>query len=89
MEPSSCRRNLPPKSRVASGYAVRPFHYGALLGWSAAVLAVLTAYVRVLGASLGTTHQFIGPMAKPHRMALVESVHGPPRRTACWPPLPA
>ena len=38
------------------------------LGWCAAVLAVLTAYVRVLGGSLGVTQHFIGPMAKQHRM---------------------
>lgn len=41
------------------------------LGWSAALLAVLTAYVRVFGASLGAGQVFLGPMAKPHRMALL------------------
>ena len=38
------------------------------LGWAAAVAALLTAYVRVLGGSLGLQQQFIGPMAKQHRM---------------------
>jgi phosphatidylglycerophosphate synthase len=38
------------------------------LGWAAAVLALLTAYVRVLAGSLGLTQSFIGPMAKQHRM---------------------
>lgn len=38
------------------------------LGWIGAVLAVITAYVRVLGKSLGTQSYFIGPMAKQHRM---------------------
>ncbi|MFZ5671195.1 MAG: CDP-alcohol phosphatidyltransferase family protein [Pseudomonadota bacterium] len=41
---------------------------GAWLGWLAAVLAVLTAYVRELGRGLGFPADFAGPMAKPHRM---------------------
>jgi phosphatidylglycerophosphate synthase len=46
--------------------------YGAglpWLGWLAALLAALTAYVRAVGASLGHGQDFRGPMAKPHRMA--------------------
>lgn len=39
------------------------------LGWLAAALAVMTAYVRELGHALGQTPDFRGPMAKPHRMA--------------------
>ncbi|MBL9134189.1 MAG: CDP-alcohol phosphatidyltransferase family protein [Verrucomicrobiaceae bacterium] len=39
------------------------------LGWCAACVALGTAYVRLLGASLTGTHDFRGPMAKPHRMA--------------------
>ncbi|MCA8991094.1 MAG: CDP-alcohol phosphatidyltransferase family protein [Planctomycetaceae bacterium] len=39
------------------------------LGWCAATLAVLTAYVRALGASAGAGQHFLGPMAKQHRMA--------------------
>jgi phosphatidylglycerophosphate synthase len=42
-----------------------------LLGWLGAVLSVLTAYVRALGASAGATQQFCGPMAKQHRMAVM------------------
>lgn len=38
-------------------------------GWIAAVLAVLTAYVRELGRGLGQPADFSGPMAKQHRMA--------------------
>lgn len=38
------------------------------LGWACAVLAVLTAYARVFGGSLGQKQDFRGPMAKPHRM---------------------
>jgi phosphatidylglycerophosphate synthase len=56
---------------VAAGYAVTWFSWGEALGWGAAVAAVLTAYVRLLGGSLGLTEQFCGPMAKPHRMALL------------------
>jgi phosphatidylglycerophosphate synthase len=53
---------------AGAGYAVREIAYGATLGWAAAVFAVMTAYVRVLGGSLGLTQHFIGPMAKQHRM---------------------
>jgi phosphatidylglycerophosphate synthase len=38
------------------------------LGWVTALLAVLTAYVRALGASLGFGQDYSGPMAKQHRM---------------------
>jgi len=41
------------------------------LGWAAVALAILTAYVRELGRSCGLPADFSGPMAKPHRMALV------------------
>lgn len=53
---------------VGAGYAARQLAYGPTLGWAAAVVAVLTAHVRVLGGSLGLTQHFIGPMAKQHRM---------------------
>ena len=52
---------------VALGYAAMlPW-----LGWLCALLAALTAYVRVLGGSLGLAQDFRGPMAKPHRMWLL------------------
>jgi phosphatidylglycerophosphate synthase len=38
------------------------------LGLVAAVGAIMTAYIRVLGASMGAGHFFSGPMAKQHRM---------------------
>jgi phosphatidylglycerophosphate synthase len=44
---------------------------GISLGWLVALLAVLSAYVRVFGGSLGFQESFIGPMAKQHRMALL------------------
>ena len=45
--------------------------WGVTLGLVASLLAVLTAYVRLLGASVGVGHQFGGPMAKQHRMAVM------------------
>jgi phosphatidylglycerophosphate synthase len=41
------------------------------LGWFAALVAALTAYVRVFGGSMGLKQTFIGPMAKQHRMAVM------------------
>jgi phosphatidylglycerophosphate synthase len=52
---------------IALGYASEiPW-----LGWLAALLAALTAYVRVFGGTLGFEQDFRGPMAKQHRMALL------------------
>lgn len=56
---------------VGAGYALPWPAWGCALGWAAAVVAVLTAYVRMLGGSLGLRQDFCGPMAKPHRMALL------------------
>lgn len=60
---------------VGAGVAVRGEHLvgfsGYTWGWIAAAVAVTSAYIRLLGVSLGTPHYFIGPMAKPHRMALL------------------
>jgi phosphatidylglycerophosphate synthase len=41
------------------------------LGWAAAAMAFLTAYLRELGVNCGLPADFSGPMAKQHRMALV------------------
>jgi phosphatidylglycerophosphate synthase len=56
---------------VGAGYCAYGSGYeaGGWLGWVAAWLAVLTAYVRELGRGLGFPADFSGPMAKPHRMA--------------------
>ena len=52
---------------ACAGYATtRP--WGHDLGWAAAALAIITAYVRTLGGQAGTTQQFCGPMAKQQRM---------------------
>jgi len=40
----------------------------AWLGWACALLALATAYVRLLGGALGLVQRFLGPMAKQHRM---------------------
>ncbi len=45
--------------------------HGTLLGWAAAVLALMTAYVRLLAGSLGAPQRFLGPMAKQHRMFVI------------------
>lgn len=52
---------------IALGYATQL----AWLGWLAALLAMMTAYIRVFGGSLGFSQSFIGPMAKQHRMAVL------------------
>ncbi len=54
---------------AGAAYAQPGFRWGVELGWTAAVLAVVTAYVRVLGAAAGAGQHFLGPMAKPQRMA--------------------
>jgi len=41
------------------------------LGWAAAALAIGAAYVRELGRASTGENDFCGPMAKPHRMALI------------------
>lgn len=46
----------------------------AVLGAVAALVAVLTAYVRSVGKGAGIAQQFCGPMAKPHRMFVVTLV---------------
>ena len=53
---------------VGAGYAVVDYRYAGELGWLAATVAVLTAYVRLLGGSFGFVQDFSGPMAKQHRM---------------------
>ncbi|SHO54675.1 CDP-alcohol phosphatidyltransferase family protein [Vibrio quintilis] len=47
---------------------------GMTLAWGCALLAVMTAYIRVLGVSMQCPADFRGPMAKQHRMALLTGV---------------
>ena len=56
---------------IGAGYSITWVGWGSDLGWLAALLAVLTAYVRVLGDSTGAGQYFAGPMAKQHRMAIM------------------
>ena len=56
---------------LCAGYSVVALDYAAELGWTAAVLALITAYVRTLGAAVGATQWFTGPMAKQQRMIVV------------------
>lgn len=56
---------------AGAGYATPEFAWAHELGWMAAVLAVITAYVRALGASMGAGQHFLGPMAKQQRMGLM------------------
>ena len=52
---------------VALGYSI----HAIWIGWFGALAAAVTAYIRVLGGSLGFPQDFRGPMAKPHRMAVL------------------
>ena len=63
------------------------------LGWSCAILAMATAYVRLLQGTLTGKQSFMGPMAKQHRMAvltlgalvaLVESLYGREPTAIYW-----
>ena len=45
------------------------------LGLLAALMAVFTAYTRVLAGAIGATQRFLGPMAKQHRMAILTVVN--------------
>ncbi len=56
---------------VAAGYSVSEVSWGRDLGWAAGLLAVLTAYVRVLGGSAGASQPFCGPMDKSSRMLVM------------------
>lgn len=56
------------------------------LGWLCALLAALTAYVRVFGGALGQPQAFLGPMAKQHRMAVVTAaLIAAPLLSRVWP----
>ncbi|MBA6418436.1 CDP-alcohol phosphatidyltransferase family protein [Pseudomonas sp. 5Ae-yellow] len=56
---------------VACGFALPDYPSAMWLAWLGALLAVMTAYIRVLGVSLGLSADFRGPMAKQQRMALI------------------
>ncbi len=57
---------------VGAGYVAQLYLPQMLtLSWFAGVLAVMTAYVRCLGAAMTGVHDFSGPMAKQHRMFVI------------------
>lgn len=58
--------------RIADSLLLVPLGYAAgfaWLGWACALLAALTAYVRVFGGAVGLMQDFSGIMAKQRRMA--------------------
>jgi phosphatidylglycerophosphate synthase len=72
--------------RIADTLFLVPLGYAAgmpWIGWAAALLAALTAYIRVFGGALGLAQDFSGVMAKQRRMAaltiglVAESVEAP------------
>ena len=56
---------------VGAGYAVAAAPWNTSLGWACAVMAMFTAFVRVLGGALGTPQYFFGPQSKSQRMAVL------------------
>lgn len=58
--------------RIADSLLLVPLGYAAgvaWLGWACALVAALTAYIRVFGGSVGLAQDFSGIMAKQRRMA--------------------
>jgi phosphatidylglycerophosphate synthase len=56
---------------VCAGYAAQCGALGWQLGWSAALLACMTAYIRAFGDAKGLGQDFSGPMAKQQRMFIL------------------
>jgi phosphatidylglycerophosphate synthase len=56
---------------VGAGYALAVGGWTPVLGWACAVMALFTAFVRVLGGALGTPQFFFGPQSKSQRMAVL------------------
>jgi phosphatidylglycerophosphate synthase len=78
---------------ASAGYGSQHAIWGEALGWSAAVLAVGTAYIRALGARRGWEQDFRGPIAKQQRMFLLtvgcflaaaEHILNWPRQSLFW-----
>jgi phosphatidylglycerophosphate synthase len=55
---------------VGIGLAIRDQNWAMELAWLCSIGAVLSAYLRYVGASLLGEHRYLGPQAKQHRMAL-------------------
>jgi phosphatidylglycerophosphate synthase len=56
---------------LGAGYFASLYPFAIELAWLNGTLAVMTAYLRFLGVSLASPHYYIGPKAKPHRMAIL------------------
>ncbi len=69
---------------VAAGYSVTEVSWGRDLGWAAGLLAILTAYVRVLGGSAGASQPFCGPMDKSSRMLVMAAACLAAAGEAAW-----
>lgn len=65
---------------IGLGYAAGSMPW---LGWLAALLALMTAYIRSTGKNAGAAQCFVGPMAKQHRMWIVVLVA---LVAVAWPP---
>lgn len=72
---------------IGAGYSLPASLWTRELGWAAAVVAVITAYVRALGAGMGAGQHFIGPMAKQQRMALMTGACVVAAFSPLWPEL--
>lgn len=56
---------------VCCGFACGAGALGHSLGWASALVAAMTAYIRIFGAASGLDQDFGGPMAKQHRMLVI------------------
>lgn len=56
---------------IGVGYGLGAFPFSGTMSLLAALAALMTAYLRLLGGSCGLRQHFSGPMAKQHRMALL------------------
>ena len=56
---------------VAAGYAVSGTVIGPLLGWTSAVLAIMTSYVGLLSSAPALAEASTYPMHQKHRMAVM------------------
>lgn len=72
---------------IGAAYSSPEFGWTFELGWTFAVLSLITAYVRALGASMGAGQQFLGPMAKQQRMATMTAACVIGALAPVWPAL--
>jgi phosphatidylglycerophosphate synthase len=71
---------------IGAAYSVPQFAWTRELGWAVAVLGLITAYTRALGASMGAGQHFLGPMAKQQRMAVMTLACLVAALGPIWPP---